>query len=528
MAGMGDLHEAVDEAVEELRRRDAIRRMWKRDHTLWAPEPTEIENRLGWLDEPDEIQRSTDTLREFTGQARADGLRHVVWCGMGGSSLFPLVLTEAFGPTTGGCTLEVLDTSHPAPLLRVLEGDVEHTLFCFASKSGGTIETRSQLDLFWDRVARPDQFVVVTDEGSALDDLARERSFRARFHANPDIGGRYSALSHFGMVPAALLGLATDDVLGGARDMLDACRATDPAENPAAVLAAFIGGHARAGRWHCTLHTPPELGPFGAWLEQLVAESTGKHGVGILPVDGEPLGAPGVYRGTRTFVAYDEVGELRDTLQALRDAGQPVALLDRDGQSPLRRLGAEVVRWEIATALAGALLGINPFDQPDVEAAKKAAGAALAGDPPAHEPEDTPDLAGLVTATAETGSYVAIQAYLDPEDPRLATLERARVSLRDAARVTTTLGLGPRYLHSTGQLHKGGPAGALFVQVLDNDPPDLAVPGRAFSFAQLLRAQADGDRAALSARRARVLRVDADDLAAAAERLTGPGDPHQE
>ena len=499
-SGAADWATAVAAAEGELRERDAVARLFAHDHTLWQDDPTDVENRLGWLDEPQRMQGEVDSLLAFARDLEADGLDHVVWCGMGGSSLFPelLVATLAAGKVQPrpGPAFTVLDSSHPAAVARVARTvPLDRTLFCFASKSGGTIETRSHLEYFRTLVARPSQIVAITDAGSALDSLARTDGYRAVFNANPDIGGRYSALSHFGMVPAAILGLDLASILRGAIEMIEQCRAAD---GPGAAMAAALAAGVRTGRDKLTIDA---WGPFGDWVEQLVAESTGKHGTGILPVVREPAATPDRYGSDRLFVGY---GGHRAPGRPAIDLGG--ASIDGGGAA----LGAEVVRWEIAIALAGALMGINPFDQPDVEAAKHAAGTVLE--------QGLPDLA--VTAVADAlatvapGDYVAIQAFVDPASSDLAAFQSARVAIRDRLGVATTIAVGPRYLHSTGQLHKGGPASGVFLQVLDADGDDVAVPERTFSFGELIRAQAAGDYLALAQREVRVFRVHADDLAA--------------
>jgi transaldolase / glucose-6-phosphate isomerase len=495
----------------ELRERKAVAKLSARDHTLWQDDPTEISNRLGWLDEPQRMQGETGTLLAFARDLEADGLDHVVWCGMGGSSLFPELLAATAGAgavqARPGPSFTVLDSSHPAAVARIAHTlPIDRTLFCFASKSGGTLETKSHLDYFSTLVARPSQLVAVTDAGSALDSRGREQGFRAVFNANPDIGGRYSALSHFGMLPAALLGLDLAAILRGGVQMVEQCLEGD---SPGSALAAALGAGVRTGRAKLTLAA---WGPFGDWVEQLVAESTGKHGTGILPVVGEPTAAPDGYGTDRLFVAYG----LDRALETLGASGRPVLDLGRAAiDSGGAALGREVVRWETAVALAGALLGINPFDQPDVEAAKHAAGTVLE--------QGLPDLpvtsVADALATVKPGDYVAIQAFVDPESTEIERFRSARVAIRDRLRVATTFAVGPRYLHSTGQLHKGGPPSGVFLQVLDAGGPDGAdrdveIPGRSFTFGDLVRAQAAGDYLALHERGRRVFRVRADDLAA--------------
>ncbi|MDQ1467802.1 MAG: transaldolase / glucose-6-phosphate isomerase [Actinomycetota bacterium] len=509
-SGAADWAKALAATEADLRERKAVARLYSHDHTLWGEDPTEISNRLGWLDEPQRMQHETDTLRAFARDLEADGLEHVVWCGMGGSSLFPELLAATAGAgkvqTRPGPTFTVLDSSHPAAVARIAERvPLDRTLFCFASKSGGTLETQSHLDYFSARVAKPSQLVAVTDAGSALDSRARDHGFRAVFNANPDIGGRYSALSHFGMLPAALLGLDLAAILRGAVQTVDECR--DGGGGPAFALATALGAGVATGRDKLTITA---WGPFGDWVEQLVAESTGKHGTGILPVVREPIAAPDHYGTDRLFTAYGVDG----ALAALHASGRPVLDLGRDAvDGGGKGLGREVVRWEIAIALAGALLGINPFDQPDVEAAKHAAGTVLD-----HGLPDLPVTAVAdALATVAPGDYVAIQAFVDPASSNLERFQQARIAVRDHHRVATTLAVGPRYLHSTGQLHKGGPPSGVFLQVLDVDGGggrDIAIPGRSFTFGDLVSAQAAGDYLALQERGRRVFRVRSDDLAA--------------
>jgi hypothetical protein len=443
------------------------------------------------------MAEQVEDLENFTRQLKEDGFTHVLWSGMGGSSLFPQVLRQAFGIGTAGLDLRVLDTSDPGTVHRYAEElPPDRTLFVFASKSGTTLEPRCHLDFFWGRSGRPEQFAVVTDPGTELDHLATKENFRRVFRANPDLGGRYSALSHFGIVAGALLEVDIAQLLrraGAALAAVGAC--VPPASNPALRLGAVLGAAAKGGRDKCTLVMPAAIGSFGLWLEQLIAESTGKHGIGILPVAGEDLGPPEVYGDDRLFVSLGA-----DDLEALVAAGQPAVELDYVDRFSI---GSEVVRWEYAIAMAGAALGINPFDQPDVEAAKQAAVKVLEEGMPDIPVEPVEKL----LSTVKPGDYIAIQAFIDTGSPDIDGLQRARISLRDRYRVATTLGIGPRYLHSTGQLHKGGAPNGVFLQIVGDDPVDVAIPGRSFSFAQLKQAQAAGDYLALKGKGRRVARV---------------------
>jgi glucose-6-phosphate isomerase len=507
MEQLGPLRDAVEATVQDLVDRRAVERAWARDHTVWQEDPTEVADRLGWLDVAAEVLADRERLDTFAATASTDGLTHAVVMGMGGSSLFPEVLARTF-PDAGGAELRVLDTTDPAAVARIgHECPDEATLFLASSKSGSTIETRSHLEAFWARIGRPEQFAVVTDPGSELGALAAERGFRATFENRSDIGGRYSALSYFGMVPGALAGVDWPGILGTAVTMGEQLGPTVAAAgNPGLRLGAILGAAVRAGRDKVTLVIDQEIETFGLWLEQLLAESTGKRGTGVIPITGERLGPPEVYGADRLFVGIGE----HHGLVPLAEAGHPVVELGYDG--PLD-LGGQVLLWELATALCGAVLDINPFDQPNVAEAKQATAdvlqaAAEGGPPPDLEIEPLQPLLDRVGA----GDYVAIQAYVDPESGVVDALEDARTAIRDRFRVATTVGIGPRFLHSTGQLHKGGPPSGVFVQVVGDDPEDVEIPGRDFTFSTLKRAQADGDLLTLRRHGLRAARVSLDDL----------------
>jgi glucose-6-phosphate isomerase len=487
--------------------RDRIReRIRERDHTVWKDEPAEISNRLGWVDVAAAMSDRVRELERFAAEAARDGFRTAVLLGMGGSSLAPEVLARTFGSAAGALELLVLDTTHPATVERVTRGlALDATLFVVASKSGTTTETRSHLAHFWELAPDGRRFVAITDPGTPLEELARDRAFRAVF-ANPeDIGGRYSALSLFGLVPGALIGAPLAELLGSAEEMRRASEeATASSEDPAAALGAVIGTAAANGRDKLTILLPERLSSFGDWVEQLIAESTGKEGVGVVPVVGEPLGSPSAYRDDRLFVVAGDV----EGASTLEDGGHPVVRLPGAGDPA--RLGAEFYRWELATAVAGHVLGINPFDQPNVQEAKDATTAIL--DAGAAEQPRFEDLGALLDQVGD-GDYLAIQAYLDPTEEAAAALARARVALRDRYQVATTVGFGPRFLHSTGQLHKGGPNTGVFVQVVDAARDvDVPIPGRPFTFGELIDAQALGDLRSLRDRGRRVARVRLDDL----------------
>jgi transaldolase / glucose-6-phosphate isomerase len=454
----------VSVATEQL-----VERIWERDPTVWTGSGEE--KWLGWLDEPQRMRERIGDLQRFADEVGSPGVIDTfVLLGMGGSSLAPIVLKQSFGAGS----LHVLDTTHPAMIRHSAEMlDLDRTLFIASSKSGTTLETRSHLDFFWERNGgRGEFFVAITDPGSELEGLARERDFLEVFAGEPTIGGRYSALSPFGMVPAALLGLDLEGFFDRTAEMVEACRAADG--NPGLELGQQLGEGWRAGRDKvCVDETP---GGFGLWAEQLIAESTGKDGKGLVPAPGEsPEGRD------------RQRGEVR-----LEDPYE---------------LGQEFFRWEFAVAVAGSYLEINPFDQPNVQAAKDKTNEVLAAGDVELEPESSPE---ELFAQANEGDYVAIQAFIDPmQEAKLQPLiERAR---RETGCVVTH-GLGPRYLHSTGQLHKGGPNTGLFLQVVDDPGEELPIPGKPFGFARLIRAQAAGDFESLKERGRRVARIRLEDV----------------
>ena len=488
---LGSLAESVQKRLAEMEKAEVPRRIWALDHTVWKPDPTEIADRLGWLSLPEKMHDQVDQLQNFAESCA--GYDRIVLLGMGGSSLAP----EVFSKTFGGKSLTALDTTHPEAVLGVEKsGDLGSTLFIVASKSGGTVETLSHFAYFFDKVRDGSQFVAITDPGTPLEALARAKGFRRVFLNPADIGGRYSALSYFGLVPAALIGMDLDALLDSAEEMACACADCVPvAENPGLWLGALIGEAAIAGRDKLTLLLPEEISAFGAWLEQLIAESTGKEGSGIVPVAGEPEGAPDVYGDDRLFVSL-----------GVETALEPSVVIPFDGAE---KLGAEFFRWEFATAVAGHVLGIHPFDQPNVQEAKDATRRLL--DEEALPPEPYDDL-GALLEKVRPGDYLAIQAYLPRTQENETKLQAARVRLRDRLRVATTVGFGPRFLHSTGQLHKVGPATGVFIQVVDEPSVDLPIPGKPYTFRRLLDAQSAGDLQALRARGRRVARVRLSDL----------------
>ncbi len=504
---LAELEPAVDAAVATLVEADAVGRLWARDHTLFQDDPAECANRMGWLDSPSESADEWDDLVAFAADVAATS-DDIVLMGMGGSSLFPEVLTSTFGSADGFPTLHVLDSTDPAAVRRVLDAtDPARTFHVASSKSGSTLETRSHLDLFWERSQDPQRFAVITDPGSQLGELARSRGFREVFENNPDIGGRFSALSLFGMVPAALIGLDGEAVFDAAADMADAIEPVaddEPADNVALRLGAAFGAAAGAGREQLTIMLAPAIDSFGLWLEQLVAESTGKQSVGIVPIVGELLDDILATPSRRLVVTVGEV----DGISRLRESGIPLIELSLE---ELHDLGAQVMLWEVAVALAGKVLGINPFDQPDVEAAKAAARALLDSDAPTSPPTVPLD---EVLVNLHPDDCLAICAFVDPGSDVARRLEAVRHQVGRRRNVATTLGFGPRFLHSTGQLHKGGPSNIVVVQVCTDSTADgdLPIPDQSFTFGQFKEAQAAGDLEALHASGHRAARVPLDDL----------------
>ena len=500
---------------------DKVRRLVARDPSLWVSDPPaqkEVAERLGWLDLPRSMAAGVADLTAFVEGVRRAGYTRVVLLGMGGSSLAPETFGRVFGAKAGYPSLAVLDSTDPAFIAAVERAaPLEHTLFLVSSKSGTTLETSDLFAYFWERTGRrAEQFAAITDPGTPLAALARERKLRRLFENPPDIGGRYSALSLFGLVPAAGLGIDVAALLGRAARMADACAAAGPRENPGLALGAALAAGWHAGRDKVTIVTGPGLEAFGPWAEQLLAESTGKKGKGLVPVVGEPLAPASAYGNDRLFVALqlDGAGEpgLAAALAALEQAGHPVVKLTLADRLDL---GAEFYRWEVATALAGSWLGINAFDQPNVAESKENTGRVLqqlvAGEAPSAP--QAADGARLGEALARwlagigSGDYAALLAYLPPSAEHDALLTTVRTALRDALGVATTAAYGPRYLHSTGQLHKGGPPSGAFLALEGGNGPKLEVPGQRYAFGTLELAQALGDLVALERRGRPVLRI---------------------
>ncbi len=460
-----------------------VERIWSRDGTLWAPEGTpELADRLGWLDIADRLRPQVDDYIAFADEVRSAGYTDAVLLGMGGSSLAPEVFRRSFEGAKG-LTLHVLDSTHPTQVEAVLDAvDLDTAIMIVSSKSGGTIEPNSMFKAFHARQPDGDHYVAVTDPGSSLEKLAGEHGFRRVFHGDPEIGGRYSALSPFGLVPAVLAGIDIGAVLDSAIGAAEECRAEHG--NPGVTLGAILGELALQGRDKLTFVVDAPLDAYGLWAEQLVAESTGKHGKGILPIADEPLLEPGAYGDDRVFL-HLEHGGMRSSAD-LSEAGHPVITVHALGPEDLGRI---FFLSEFATAVAGWALGINPFDQPNVQEAKDNTNRVLKEGAP-ELPDG--DLAELLDGLAPP-DYVAIMGYLPYSAETEAAIARLRDALIERHHVATTWGYGPRFLHSTGQFQKGGPKVGRFLQLIDEAAGDLEVPGEPFTFGTLVRAQADGD-----------------------------------
>lgn len=509
-------------------------RLWAKDASVWKADPVqdvELSNRLGWLTLPFDMPSKAESLKEFAAEVK-DRFSQVLVLGMGGSSLAPEVFAKTFGSAAGYPNLRIVDSTHPEVIAGLIgSAPLEETLFVVASKSGGTAETSSFLSTFFDALEKlganaGSHFVALTDPGSGLEKIAREKDFLAVFSTPPEVGGRYSALTEFGMLPAALLGMDIEMFLDEAATLADGCRAhVLPQENPGLYLGAALGELALAGNDKVVFFVPDEMKSFPYWIEQLVAESTGKEGVGILPVTDELPSSFEHYSNDRVFVFINlDEAEQPDFEKALIEAGKPVISITVNNHYALAQ---EFFRWEFATAAAGIVLGINPFDQPDVQLAKTLANKALA----AYKtngalPRETPDtsfdgmdffgtIAGRTPAEIldgflkehSDGDYIGILAFVPYGNETEAALSALREHLLSTYRLPVTSGYGPRFLHSTGQLHKGGKNNGLFVQFLSTIETDVDVPGLGYSFSTLITAQAQGDANALRDKGRRLLQI---------------------
>ncbi len=518
---------AFEKTLENWIEEDKVNRLWKGDATLWTngPEP----QWLGWLNIVADQLKDSGRFSGIEQDVRSHGYSDIVLLGMGGSSLCPEVMAKSFGKVKGFPALHVLDSTDPAQVLSIDRSvNLQKTLFIVSSKSGSTLEPNIFKQYFFERASRNGrQFWAITDPGSKMEKTAQDDKFSRIFHGLPSIGGRYSALSDFGMVPAAAMGVDVLRLLTAAQTMVEAC-SPGSKENPGLQLGAFLGSLANAGRNKLTIICSPGIHDLGAWMEQLIAESTGKQGKGIVPVDREPLGPPAVYGTDRVF-AYVRLDDGADPAQdaavvAIEAAGHPVV---RIPVANAYQLGAEFFRWEMATAIAGSILGIDPFDQPDVEASKietrKLTTAfeetgTLPPETPLFEENgikvfgDSPErtlsscLKRLLSDIGPTG-YVALLGYITMTEANEVVLTSMRELIRDRTKAATCLGFGPRFLHSTGQAYKGGPAGGVFIQITSDNADDVAVPGQKYTFGIVKAAQAQGDLSVLRERGRRWLRV---------------------
>lgn len=542
----GKYQAAYEATLKELAENDVVNRIWQRDHTVWQDDPAEIENRLGWLDIADRMQSEVERIQTLASTLESEGYTNAVVLGMGGSSLAPEVFSFAFDESYG-IDLDVLDSTDPAMVQSLDDAlDLEKTLFIVATKSGGTAETLSAFKYFYNRIlavvggesdSAGQHFIGITDPGSKLLDIGEKYQFRELFVNDPNIGGRYSVLSFFGLIPATLVGVDTPELLSRAQQMAENNRIEIARNNYAAHLGALMGGLAKEGVDKVTLFNSPILANFGDWVEQLIAESTGKDGKGILPVVGEMIGSPDVYGNDRLFV-YIKAGD-DDTydaaVQELKEAGKPVATIHVGGKYDL---GGQFFLWEMATVIAGHVLGIHPFNQPDVESAKIMARAKIddymsSGQleelPVALESNGIQVIADVQASTAveainnfirqdKPGDYVSVHAYVPMTEVTMDILAHLQSSIRDATGLATTIGFGPRFLHSTGQLHKGDGGNGLFIQFTADSPSDVPIPDEAgsdasgMSFGTLISAQALGDRAALLDVNRRVIRFHLSDI----------------
>lgn len=524
---IGPYARAVGNRVQTWRDQNFIPRFWAKDPTLWFPKgQSEILDRMGWLHLPEMMDEKIGQLTSFARDIKTEGIAHIVLLGMGGSSLAAEVFQKTFGKAPGYPKLTVLDTTHP-DAVRNLEQrvDMAKTLFLVSSKSGTTLETLSLFRYFWRQIDRAEDrpgqhFVAITDPDSSLEKIARERAFRAVFQAPPDVGGRYSAFTEFGLVPAALIGMDVRCLLEKGRAAAEKnASGVDPENASGFLLGAALGEMAKE-KDKLNILTSPSINSFPDWLEQLIAESTGKNGRGLIPVTNEPKIEAEKYGRDRVFVGLFKQGEdnqrLEDFLESLRKSGHPIVQIQLEDTYDL---GQEIFQWEVAVASAGTILGIHPFNQPDVQLAKELAKKAMSGrsmdrdESVWREGIEVTDRAKLGKELkswidqVHKGDYLGIQAYLAPNSKNTEILQSIRHALLKKTCLATTLGYGPRFLHSTGQLHKGGPKSGLFLQVFDEPEKDLAVPETDFTFSALIRAQARGDLEALQQRDRRAISV---------------------
>jgi glucose-6-phosphate isomerase len=539
-AKLGPYESAVNASLTAMTENRIIQRIWAHDFTVWKTVPTEISNRLGWLRIAEKMGSAVPRINDFVEEIRKAGYKDALLLGMGGSSLAPQVLMKTFKPKAAYPRLSVLDTIDPAAIATQSKlMDPAERLYIVSSKSGTTIETLSLMRYFYrtevisaGKEAAGNHFAAITDPKSPLELIADQNHFRTKFLNDANIGGRYSALSYFGLVPAALLAIDLIRLLDEAVNAMHACETSvNTRENPGALLGAILGELAKVGRNKITLITSPRITSFGDWVEQLIAESTGKQGKGLVPVIGEPVGMPGVYGNDRLFVYLRLDGDMEydNAVARLEETGQPVVRLQLQD---LCELGGQFFIWEMAVAITGYIIGINPFDQPNVESAKtlarkKVSDFALSKPLPPERPDlsagdvlafgnihggSLNEALGRFLTQAKSGNYVAIQAYLEPSYETDKVLLEIRRKIRDRYRIATTLGYGPRYLHSTGQLHKGDAGNGLFIQITAADsehigiPDDMGSSASSITFSVLKQAEALGDNQALVEAGRRIIR----------------------
>jgi len=539
---LGKYQTVIEKALNHISRERIIARIWQKDHTVWRNDPTEISNRLGWLDCIEVTTKSFDEIKKFVEEIRKEGFTDVLLMGMGGSSLTPEVFRFTFGVKNGYLDLHVLDSTRPEAILEYEKKlQPEKTLYIVSTKSGETVETMSFMKYFFTSVSKKlgnekasKHFVAITDPGSGLEEIAKKLNFRKIFLNDPDIGGRFSALSLFGIIPAALIGVDINKLFDETSKMITECRHPEVSENSGAKLGGLIGSLAKEGIDKLTLIISPQLKYLGGWLEQLIAESTGKDGKGILPVDLEPNVPVSDYGKDRVFVYLKLSGDdfFDKKVGEIKAAGFPFIELEMNN---VYQLGAEFFRWEFATSVAGFILDVQPFDQPNVESAKIAARAVMKeyqskGKLPELKPtlesngikifsdsklDNLNEVFSTFLSDAKSGkNYVAIQAYLKPDEKTWQQLQELRLKILEKYKVATTLGYGPRFLHSTGQLHKGDSGNGFFIQfisAIQNDvpiPDDAGMNQSSISFGTLIRAQALGDRQALIDNKRKVLTIE--------------------
>ncbi len=535
---LGNSKEQLESAKEHWQKINGTARIWEKDASLWLPEGTPeerqaIEERLGWLRSPEEGEKLKESLESFTQEVVAAGFQDVVLLGMGGSSLAPEVLMNVFGKKPGFLSLTVLDSTCPDSVEQVHRGkNLRQTLFLVSSKSGSTIETMSFFHYFFHQLegqtGNPgSHFVAITDPGSSLEKLAQERKFRKTFLAPPDVGGRYSVLTYFGLVPAALIGCDLGAILASAKKQASA---SQEVLGESIELGLAMGALAKIGKNKLTFCLSPSFQAIGVWIEQLIAESTGKHGKGVLPVVGEKLLSSRQYQDDRCFVFIyleEENSHFKEQIEDLTAAGHPIVMISLSDKTDI---GQEFFRWEMATAVSGAILGIDPFDQPDVELAKKKARRLMEEYEVSGEiPQETPLFSNSdyeICATKELSSateeealwkdlrekirphdYFALMAYVDQTSASEVQLEKLRTFWQNQCSLATTLGFGPRFLHSTGQLHKGDSNQGIFLQITQASSKKLPVPSQTYTFDVLINAQFQGDYQALEEKGRRVLRI---------------------